>query len=57
MDSWNAVRGVDIANITAQLSSARFSRYDERQASRYGLHYVVEICFPRIQLPKSGYAI
>ena len=33
---------VDIANITAQLSSARFSRDDERQADRYGLHYVVE---------------
>ena len=33
---------VDIANITAQLSSARFGRDDERQADRYGLRYVVE---------------
>lgn len=33
---------VDIAHITAQLSSARFSRDDERQADRYGLRYVID---------------
>ena len=32
---------VDIANITARLSSARFSRDDERQADRYVLQYIV----------------
>ena len=33
---------VDMAQITAQLSSARFSRDDERQADRYGLRYIAE---------------
>ena len=32
---------VDIANITAQLSSALFSRDNEHQDDRYGLQYIV----------------